>query len=214
MEGQQQPLVTITGISGYLGAQVCKHFLENGAFRVRGTVRSVSNPAKIDPLKEAFGDDFDKLELKEADLLDEASMLAACEGSTFIVHTASPFNMTEKDESKMVKPAVEGTLAVMKAAQKNKVSKVVITSSMVAVFDVKDKTQTYFTPNDWSEPEGQSSYSKSKTLAEKAAWEFQKNLPEGERFDLVSINPGFLIGPNLNKAEFTSGNMIKMMMMG
>jgi len=67
-------------------------------------------------------------------------MMAACEGSNFIVHTASPFNMTEKDESKMVKPAVDGTLAVMKAAHKNKVTKVVLTSSMVAVCDVEDKT--------------------------------------------------------------------------
>ena len=101
MESVKQ-LVTITGISGYLGAQVCKYFLEDGSFRVRGTVRSVSNSAKIDPLKEAFGDLFDKLELKEADLLDEASIMAACEGSNFIVHTASPFDMAEKDESKII----------------------------------------------------------------------------------------------------------------
>lgn len=176
---------------------------------MRGTVRSVSNPAKIDPLKEAFGDLFEKLELKEADLLDEASMIAACEGSNFIVHTASPFNMTEKDESKMVKPAVEGTLAVMRAAQKWKVSKVVVTSSCIAAFDVKDKTKTFFSPEDWSDPDAQSAYGKSKTLAERAAWDFVADLPEAEKFDLVCILPGFIIGPNLNKAPFTSGNMVK-----
>lgn len=62
----------------------------------------------------------------------------------------------------MIKPAVDGTLAIMKAAQKNKVSKVVITSSVFAVFENKDKTKTYFTPDDWSD-DNQTLYSKSKT---------------------------------------------------
>ena len=73
MEGK--PLVTITGISGYLGSHVCKLFLESGQFSVRGTVRSKTNSAKIDPLKEAFGSLFDELQLVEADLMDKESLL-------------------------------------------------------------------------------------------------------------------------------------------
>ena len=88
MEGK--PIVTITGISGYVGAQTCLYFLKNGSFKVRGTVRSLNNPKKIEPLKRAFGEYFDQLELVEADLLDEKSMIQAMEGSTYIVHTASP----------------------------------------------------------------------------------------------------------------------------
>ena len=72
-----KPVVTITGISGYLGAQVCLAFLKDGSYRVRGTVRSTKNPKKIEPLKKAFKQYFDKLELAEADLLDEESLIKA-----------------------------------------------------------------------------------------------------------------------------------------
>ena len=65
------PLVTITGVSGYIGSHCCKILLESGKYRVRGTVRSKTNEAKIAPLREAFGDKFDQLELVEADLLNE-----------------------------------------------------------------------------------------------------------------------------------------------
>ena len=67
-----KPIVVITGISGYVGSQVCLSFLKNGGFRVRGTVRSTKNTAKLDPLRKAYGQElFDQLELVEADLLDE-----------------------------------------------------------------------------------------------------------------------------------------------
>ena len=59
-----------------------------------------------------------------------------------------------------------------------------------------------------------SAYSKSKTLAEQAAWDFLKNLPENEKFALSTINPGLIVGPNLNTAKFTSGDIIKKVMMG
>ena len=130
-----KPIVTITGISGYIGAQTCLCFLKNGNFKVRGTVRSVNNPDKIEPLKKAFGEYFNQLELVEADLCNENSMIKAIEGSTYIVHTASPFPIeSPHNEDVLIKPAVEGTLAVMKAAKLNKVKRVVITSSVVAIF--------------------------------------------------------------------------------
>ena len=111
------------------------YFLKNGSFKVRGTVRSLNNPKKIEPLKRAFGEYFDQLELVEADLLDEKSMIQAMEGSTYIVHTASPFPIENpKNEDVLIKPAVEGTLAVMKAAQINKVKRVVVTSSVAAIY--------------------------------------------------------------------------------
>ena len=91
VELSEKPLVTITGITGFLGAHVCLLFLQDGGFRVRGTVRSASNETKMNPIKSAFGDLFNQLEVVEADLLNEASMTAACEGSTYVVHTASPF---------------------------------------------------------------------------------------------------------------------------
>merc|ERR1719464_265425 len=132
VEANQKPLVTITGVSGYLGSQTALVFLKDGNYRVRGTVRSTSNATKIEPLKAGFGEWFDKIELVEADLLDEASIIKACEGSTYVVHTASPF-LPQLPEEELVKPAVEGTLAVMKACSQHKVKRCVITSSVAAI---------------------------------------------------------------------------------
>lgn len=74
---ESKPFVLITGISGYVGSQVCLAFLKSGQYKVRGTVRSKNNPLKIAPLREAFGELFNQLELVEADLLEEKTLFAA-----------------------------------------------------------------------------------------------------------------------------------------
>lgn len=206
------PLVTITGISGYVGAQVCLHFLKDGNFKVRGTVRSVKNAAKIDPLKKAFKEYFGQLELVEADLMKEDSLIDAIEGSVYVVHTASPFPIASpKDENELIEPAVNGTLAVMKGCRRAKVKRCVITSSVAAIMD---NNKSHFTEKDWSNLAISKPYPKSKHLAEKAAWDFLKELPKEEQFELVTVNPGFVIGPNLNEAQFSSGDVIKKFMLG
>ena len=127
--------VVITGITGFLGSHVCDVFLKDGGFKVRGTVRDKTNEKKIAPIRKAFGENFDQLELFEADLLKPETLDAAIEGMTYVVHTASPFPLeTPKDENTLIRPAVEGTLAVMRAAHKHKVKRVVITSSVAAIF--------------------------------------------------------------------------------
>ena len=132
-----KPIVVITGISGYLGAQTGLCFLQNAeaeGYTVRGTVRDKENQLKVAPLKEAYGALFDQLELVNADLTDEASIIKACEGATYIIHTASPFFLENpKDPQTVIKPAVDGTLSICKAAQQNKVKRVVITSSCYAM---------------------------------------------------------------------------------
>jgi nucleoside-diphosphate-sugar epimerase len=96
----------------------------------------------------------------------------------------------------------------MKAAHANK-SKIVVTSSLAAVTGDDLPEGGMYLPTTWSNPDKQSGYMKSKTLAEKAAWDYVAALSEGEKFPLVTICPGFIVGPNLNKATFTSGDMIK-----
>ena len=150
----------------------------------------------------------------EADLLDEQSIINAIEQSTYIVHTASPV-MTDipKDENLLIKPAVNGTVAVMKAAHINKVKRVVITSSVAAIYITADKSKKFFNENDWTDTKIATAYERSKTFAEKAAWEFIDNLPDDEKFDLVTINPGMVLGPNLNEAQFAVGDVVKKIMM-
>mmetsp|Transcript_35298 Transcript_35298/g.77325 ORF Transcript_35298/g.77325 Transcript_35298/m.77325 type:complete len:320 (-) Transcript_35298:193-1152(-) len=188
---KQEALVVITGITGYLGSQTCLVFLQNG-YRVRGTVRSISSSeAKI---KAAFGDDlFANLELVEADLNDEASISSACAGATYVIHTASPFHFG----GDCVGPAVAGTTAAMKACTKHNVKMCVITSSCAAVLaPAKEDAPSMYDETCWSNPdrpEGLSDYMKSKTLAEKAAWDYQKANPG---FDLSTICPTFIMGPS------------------
>jgi len=134
VEAGEKPIVTLTGISGYLGAVTCLKFLEDGSFRVRGTVRDTTNEAKIAPLREAFGDLFSQLELRQADLNDEQSMIDAIAGSTYVCHMASPFFFgSESTEETMVKPAVNGTLAAMRACKAAGVKRIVITSSLASI---------------------------------------------------------------------------------
>ena len=118
MVEEAKPIVTVTGITGYIGSWVGLLLLKSGKYRVRGTVRSTNNAAKIDPLRKAFGDLFDNLELVQADLLEADSMTRAIEGSTYVMHVASPFVIAEpKDENELIKPAQEGTLNVLRACQ-------------------------------------------------------------------------------------------------
>ena len=133
-----------------------------------------------------------------------------------MVHTASPFFLEPpKNRDDMIKPAVEGTLSVCRAAAANKVKRVVITSSCVAIYNNKDfGPGKKFSRDDWSEVDRCDVYSESKTLAERAAWDFQKNLKGEERFELVCINPGLIFGPSLVKCSFTSGEIVKGIMMG
>ena len=145
--------------------------MRHGGFTVRGTVRSKTNQAKIEPLRKAFGDYFQHLELVEADLLNEQSIIDGCEGSDYIVHTASPLVVTNqpKDENVLIKPAVDGTLAVMRAAHTHKAKKVIITSSIAAIAHGHSSDKKHFTEDDWTNVEGHNNlppYPKSKCLAE------------------------------------------------
>lgn len=171
-EQQHKPKVLITGISGYIGSQVCKAFLEHGGFQVRGTVRDKSNISKMDPLQKGFGTQLynNALDIVEADLMNVESIDAAVTGCQYIVHTAAPaLNFTKilDDEDTILKPYCDGTLTVMKTAQKYKVKKVVITSSIASIMGGNHKER--YTEDDWTKLDspGLTTYFKAKTLGEK-----------------------------------------------
>jgi len=142
-------------------------------------VRDSKNEAKMAPLRKAFGDYYDKVEFVEADMLNAESLAKAISGSTYVVHTASPvvFNVPEEE---LIRPAVEGTMAVMKACSASGVKRCVITSSVASVLamakaDKPDPQTGVYDETCWSNParaEGMHAYIKSKTLAEKAAWDY------------------------------------------
>lgn len=206
-----KPIVVITGVTGYLGSHVLEQFLKDGTYAVRGTVRDKNNEEKIAPLRTALGQElFHQLTLVNADLLDPVSIDHAIAGADYVVHTASPLPLKQpKDENLLIKPAVEGTLAVLRAAHKHKVKRVVITSSLVAIMSPeKELRKETYTEQDWSEPKTQDAYGKSKTLAERAAWDFLSKLPLAEKFELVVINPGAILGPTYVNNGFASGEFM------
>ena len=204
--------VLITGVTGYLGAHVCKAFFDDGTFKVKGTVRDLKNEKKIGPLRKAFGDKFDEVTLVEAELLDAKSIDRAVNGCQYVVHVASPFPLERPDTDEvLIKPAREGTRNVCAAAAKYRVKRVVVTSSIAACM-FNGKTNQPKTIDDWSDVGRCESYPKSKVMAEKESWDFQKSQKAHRKFELVRLLPGLILGPNINTERFTSGDIIKMIM--
>jgi dihydroflavonol-4-reductase len=209
---KSESLILITGITGFLGSQCCALCLEQG-YKVRGTVRSKQNTAKLQfidslPNKE-------NLSIVEADLEKEETWAPAIEGCDFIMHVASPFPAKNpKHEDLLIKPAVQGTLCVLKAAAsaQRKVKHVVITSSVAAIVTIGKGKKIVYDENDWPVVKNLPAYPKSKTLAERAAWDFYNQLPKESRFRLSTVNPGYILGPSLVSTDFTSAYLIVQLM--
>ena len=212
---KSKPTVLITGITGYLGSHVCKVFLEDERYNIKGTVRDKSKKEKIDPIKAAFGENFEQLELVEADLMDPISLDWAIEGSEIVIHTASPNpSGNPKKESDVIDPAVNGTQAILDVCAKHWVKRLVITSSFLTIFDPAKNIEV-FDETDWLDPGKKTAvYNKSKVMAEKLAWDFQSKLPAAERFEIVTLHPSLIFGPVLIKTPFTSEEIIYKLMMG
>jgi dihydroflavonol-4-reductase len=208
---EDRPLVLVTGASGYIAGHVVREFLEHG-YRVRGTVRSLSNPKKVAHLRELGESLGGLLELVEADLERDAGWKEAVAGCTFVQHVASPFPAAApKSDDELVRPAVDGTLRVLRAAAESGcVRRVVVTSSVAAIaYGHGSNGSRELTEEDWSDAERCEAYQKSKTLAERAAWDFVAKLPESQRFELAVVNPGFVAGPLSGPEIGTSGEVVK-----
>ena len=180
-----------------MATHVVKQLLELG-YRVRGTVRSLKDEKKVSPLRKLVPNPKHEIELVEADLLDENSWLNAVKGCTYVMHTASPFpSQRPKHENELIEPAVNGTLFVFKACvqEGSKVKRVVLTSSVAAIADEVFEEGKEYSEKDWPAVEKLSPYPKSKTLAERAAWDFLKERESKNEkcFELSVINPGFIL---------------------
>ena len=201
--------VLVTGVTGYIGQHCAAELLRQG-YEVVGTIRSRS---KADTTRSAIARaaDVENLSCAEADLLSDKGWSEAMKGCTYVLHVASPFLMAEpKDENELIAPAVEGTRRVIGAAQLAGVKRLVLTSSTFAIIAGKDSGQ--YGPGDWSDTDANiGAYAKSKTLAERAAWESAK----GGNMELTVINPGAVFGPSLGaKIDGQSVTMMTKMITG
>ena len=208
--------VLLTGISGYIGNHCAVELLKNG-YSVRGSVRNLSKKeAVIEAINKKI-DPKDNLEFCELDLLEDKGWDKAMEGCEFVLHVASPYVMIEpRDENEYIKPAVEGTLRALEAAKKSGVKRVVLTSSMVSMLENADKSIN-IDYNSWTNVKAKniSAYAKSKTLAERSAWDFIKKQNEENPMQLSVVNPGPVFGPTLSgNLEGASMGMFKNMILG
>lgn len=206
--------VLVTGASGYIGGHCVRELLENG-YDVRGTLRSLGDPSRTAHLDAIAERTQRKLELVEADLSRDQGWARAVQGCGAVLHVASPFpKELPAHEDDLVRPAVEGTRRVLHAAAAAGVKRVVLTSSLAAVLYGRERSGArVLTEADWSVPEACEPYQKSKTLAERAAWEFIGALPAERRLELAVINPGLVLGPLLDRDAGTSGEVVRRLLM-
>lgn len=202
MAAKGDDLVLVTGASGFIATHVVQQLLQKG-YRVRGTVRDTKNERKVAPLRSLCPEAKNPLELVEADLNDPGAWSHAVTGCDYVIHVASPLlNVTPKNENDIIKPAVEGTRAIMKAAaESGSVKRVVLTSSTAAInAGGFVPMEGLFSEDTWPDLDKVGApYVKSKTLAERAAWDYVKDLPtvNGRKLELAVINPGYVVGPVL-----------------
>ncbi|XP_038050634.1 phenylacetaldehyde reductase-like [Patiria miniata] len=207
--------VLVTGASGFIASHVVQQLLQAGYY-VRGTVRSLSNETKVKHLKNMCVHSKYPLELVEADLTNQESWIRAVKDCHYVQHIASPFPVNNpKDENEVIVPAVDGTKNVLRACEKSStVKRVVLTSSTAAVADFSRESEKAACETDWPDVDALDPYSKSKMLAERAAWSYLEELKTkgSPTFELAVINPGYVMGPILSGSSCTSMEVMKRLM--
>ncbi|TFY65554.1 hypothetical protein EVG20_g5537 [Dentipellis fragilis] len=204
----------VTGANGYVAVWVVRRLLEDG-YSVRGTVRSADKAIHLRELFKSYGD---KLELVVVpDITEEGAFDEAVKGIDLVEHTASPFTYQADKADDLIAPALKGTTGILNSIKKNapSVNRVVITGSVASVFNpfVKGPVGRKYDERDWNDSSvevvmknPQESlpvywYPASKTLGEKAAWDFVEKNKSAINFDLVVILPSYVFGPALHEVK-------------
>ncbi|MBB6271780.1 dihydroflavonol-4-reductase [Pedobacter cryoconitis] len=205
----KQQTVLVTGGTGFIGLYCILQLLKEG-YTVKTTLRSLTRKDEVNNLLSKAGiNSLEKLSFVEADLTKDHNWDEAVKDCTYVLHVASPFPASDPvDADELIIPARDGALRVLKAARGAGVKRVVLTSSFAAIGYSKDIKDHVFTELDWTDPElSDNAYVKSKSIAEKAAWDFINS--EGGDLELTVINPVGVFGPALGKDYSTSIGMVK-----
>lgn len=207
--------VLVTGGSGFIGSHCILQLLAAG-HDVRTTVRSLKREGDVRAmLKEGGAQPGDRLSFIAADLEQDAGWPQAVAGCEYVLHVASPFPPNiPKHEDELIVPAREGTLRVLRAARDARVRRVVLTSSFAAIGYGFAPQTVPFNETNWTDPAGSDvrPYVKSKTLAERAAWDFIAK--EGGGLELSVVNPVGVFGPVLGPDYSTSILIVQRLMDG
>lgn len=210
-----EKVVCVTGGSGFIGSWLVRQLLERG-YTVHATLQNLSDPKERDHL-EALEGGKDRLKLFQLDVLDYDSMAAAINGCQGVFHLASPCTLEElKDpQVEVLDPAVKGTLNALEASRRAQVKRVVLTSSISSLVPNPNwPPNTVIDENSWTDIEycerDKIWYPVSKTLAEKAAWEYTNT----HKMDMVAIHPSTCLGPLLQPRLNASSGVLLQLLQG
>ena len=206
--------VLVTGGSGFVGSHLILQLLAAG-HEVRTTVRSLTREETVRTMLRSGGaDPGRKLAFFAADLERDDGWAAAITGCEYVMHVASPIPAAApKTEDELIVPARDGALRVLKAARDGKVKRVVLTSSCGAIYYGHPPQAAPFDETSWTNTNGEmSAYVRSKSIAERAAWDFMA--AEGGQLELSTVNPAGIFGPVLGADSSSSIELITRLMRG
>jgi dihydroflavonol-4-reductase len=196
--------ILVTGANGFIGLHTTLHLLQLG-YSVRASVRAEIHEQNI---RETLSRQVDtsNLEFARADLLDDVGWQRAVRGCNSVIHTASPYTSENpKDENELIIPARDGTLRVLRAAQQEGIKRVVMLSSIGAIYGGHNGENRTFHETDWTDiGKCRYIYFNSKTLAERAAWDYIQSVENKTNMEMVAINPPSVFGPVLDTHQHTS----------
>ena len=207
--------VLVTGGSGFIGSHCIVQLLAAG-HQVRTTVRNLKREPDVRALVTQGGTEpGDRLAFFAADLEHDDGWASAVAGCDYVLHVASPFPpAVPKDENELIVPAREGALRVLRAARDAGVKRVVLTSSFAAIGYGHATENERYDETSWTDLDGNGvqPYTKSKTIAERAAWDFIAR--EGKQLELATVNPVGVFGPVLGHDYSTSILMVQRLLDG
>ena len=205
--------VLVTGGSGFIGSHAILQALAAG-HEVRTTVRNLQREGGLRALLRANGADDARLRVFAADLTDDAGWAEAAAGCDYALHIASPFPAgIPKHEDELIVPARDGALRALRAARDTGVKRLVLTSSFAAIGYGHPEQRAPFDETTWTDLDAPiAAYTKSKTLAERAAWDFIAR--EGSGLELAVVNPVGVFGPVLGPDYATSIQLVQRLMDG
>jgi len=206
--------VLVSGGSGFLGGRCVVELLRRG-YAVRTTVRDLGKEREVRARVGSEVDPGDRLSVLAADLRSDDGWAEAVAGCEYVLHVASPFPAAQpKDPDELIVPAREGTLRVLRAALDAGVRRVVVTSSVAAVRGSVESASAPLTEADWTDPNYPklTPYARSKTIAERAAWDLVRE--RGEEEKLAVVNPGAILGPVLGGETSSSLALVERLLKG
>ncbi len=211
----ERGVVLVTGGSGYIAGFCVAQLIREG-WRVRATVRSLSREAEVRAALGTLVDLGDRLSFHAADLTSDAGWTEAVAGCRYVQHVASPLPSSDpKSDDELVIPARDGALRVLKAARDAGVTRVVMTASVACIAYGRGGRASPHTEADWSDEtnlKDTGPYERSKTIAERAAWDWMKR--EGGPLELTTVNPGAVLGPVLGNDYSASLEIVKLILQG